>query len=178
MDEKLWILDEATSLTIWRHFPRDLWPVWCLCTPCISLFEWYVFGVTCLGGGKSACSHQLHSLRGFKVHCPRSFSSIDKKVSVVLTVCTCFWKKDVMTTRLRSTIFRIMRQHDKFKEEIQRIQSSKPTNRPSNGQQEGKFTKDFKNFFSKDKTAAAALNSLNGTGPGVLFWPSHSQEAR
>lgn len=78
-----------------------------------------------------------------------------------------------MTTRLRSTVLRIMGQHDKFKEEIQRIQASKPVSRPSNGTHEGKFTKDFKSFFSKDKSAITTVNIANGTGSGAILCLTH-----
>lgn len=66
-----------------------------------------------------------------------------------------------MTTRLQSTLIRIMTQDGSpYRDDIIRIQSMKPISKsvPQNPK-ESKFTKDFKSFFSKERGGSG--------GPGV-----------
>lgn len=92
-----------------------------------------------------------------------------------------------MTTRLQSTLIRIMTRDDSpYKDDLVRIQSMKPASKSVVvNPKENKFTKDFKSFFSKERggpgipgvsTAGAGGNptpvapvAANGTGEHILL---------
>ena len=80
------------------------------------------------------------------------------------------WEDDLITTRLKTTLLRILkRDGKKYKEEIERIEASKPPNRTSSTLTAHKFTFEIKNFTNRFNTTRSPLTT-NGTSTGDIQW--------
>ena len=78
------------------------------------------------------------------------------------------WEDDLITTRLKTTLLRILkRDGKKHKEEIERIEASKPPSRTSSALTAHKFTFEIKNFTNRFNTTRSPLTT-NGTPAGHI----------
>jgi len=81
------------------------------------------------------------------------------------------WEEDLITTRLRSTLLRILKtEGHKHKEEIERIEVMKPSTRTISPAQH-KFTFEIKSFahrFNASKASASSATAANGSQPGFF----------
>ncbi|GMH40241.1 hypothetical protein BSKO_08145 [Bryopsis sp. KO-2023] len=88
-----------------------------------------------------------------------------------LSLESVIWEEDLMTTRLKSTLIRILTSDwSPYKEEVERIRAAKPVAKSAAGlqQKESKLTKDFKSLFQRgDKGNPTAQVNANGTSSGV-----------
>jgi len=72
------------------------------------------------------------------------------------------WEEDLITTRLKSTLLRILkRDGNKYREEVERIESNKPAVRSVPNSQ-NKLTKDLKTFANRFNSVKGSSLATNG----------------